>query len=906
MGVDVTDGTATKVGALTLTRHPARSKRTRQLSVGRQCIATGAGLQSGVAGVVSTIAIHCRDAQGNRRTLGGDVVTVTLKPEGGPKVDAHVIDNTDGTYTCNLLPGRANPYCTLTIMVNGTHIEGSPFKTQITSGGTDPAQTEVFGRGLYDGMSGRRCEFTIQTRDSYGNRCSVEGDKFGVRIAPIQSLVKELGTYLRKYEVHADVTDNGDGTHAVGFSVDHAGFYKIEVTKDCVPVGDSPYTTCIFNESIAFPPSIGFHPLPASNPDSLPAKRPAHDYVLCHDMVAVLDSEPVPLAKTAWREHLHYYKLTQLPHSEHWSCARLRGPLQPPPANRVCLAVDQCLIALCADDPPGTGASAGGVAALAAELDDEEAGPSTISEVRALDLSDMARLDGWTTLTVAGKPPNAVEGQAICVWEGKQALLCSGGRDGRGKVTNDVFLLQLSESTAGGTAQWRTLSEWPASVFAGEGFAARTKHSMTFLPPSSFWIFGGSDENDEPLNDLHVFDMAAESFSKPAALGEMPTPRVGHSACFVAERYLVVYGGCDVAGHVIETASAYDVVTATWQTVEGVAARANMRLASRGGVIYVMGGVDSAGAPTPPVPLGCEAFPFVQKACMDFVGNREQVVAVKPSGTLSSLRNTFTVEAVFMARTFPAYGPLCCKTDGGLKTGFGMMGLEHPAFKGDAEEGARVHFFVGNWSASGGGQEVNVAVEPDTWYHVCGTYDGKELRIYLNGALKDTFEHAIGEEEEFHSKGDLVVGGLPGKYAWDGMIDEVRLWDVCRTEDEVKEYMNDVVVGTGSAGKTPGLLGQWTFNEGAGDMVIDSSGNRNHASYDKYAGGVEMRRVQSRRPTIAHLLTESEKYVDAGFLRLQKWKREFEQRNERPPTKADIMLADPEIMGLARRLGEFS
>ena len=123
-----------------------------------------------------------------------------------------------------------------------------------------------------------------------------------------------------------------------------------------------------------------------------------------------------------------------------------------------------------------------------------------------------------------------------------------------------------------------------------------------------------------------------------------------------------------------------------------------------------------------------------------------------------------------------------------------------------------------------------------------------------------------------------------------------------RTEEELKANMNKPF----SNPITQNLLGQWTFNEGAGDMVIDSSGNRNHASYDKYAGGVELRRVQSRRPTIAHLLTESEKYVDAGFLKLQKWKREFEQRNERPPTKADIMLADPEIMGLARRLGEFS
>ena len=43
------------------------------------------------------------------------------------------------------------------------------------------------------------------------------------------------------------------------------------------------------------------------------------------------------------------------------------------------------------------------------------------------------------------------------------------------------------------------------------------------------------------------------------------------------------------------------------------------------------------------------------------------------------------------------------------------------------------------------------------------------------------------------------------------------------------------------------LVGQWTFNEGAGEGVIDSSGNRNHGSYEKYAGGVELRRVQSRR-----------------------------------------------------------
>ena len=41
------------------------------------------------------------------------------------------------------------------------------------------------------------------------------------------------------------------------------------------------------------------------------------------------------------------------------------------------------------------------------------------------------------------------------------------------------------------------------------------------------------------------------------------------------------------------------------------------------------------------------------------------------------------------------------------RCGFGLVGLEHPAFKGDAEEGPMIHFFVGNWSPSGGGQVAN-------------------------------------------------------------------------------------------------------------------------------------------------------------------------------------------------------
>ena len=49
--------------------------------------------------------------------------------------------------------------------------------------------------------------------------------------------------------------------------------------------------------------------------------------------------------------------------------------------------------------------------------------------------------------------------------------------------------------------------------------------------------------------------------------------------------------------------------------------------------------------------------------------------------------------------------------------------------------------------------------------------------------------------------------------------------------------------------------------------------------------------------------TEREKHIDANFMKLQGWKRAFEERNGRAPNKADIML-DEDIKAIARRLGE--
>uniref|UniRef100_A0A7S4JJR1 LamG-like jellyroll fold domain-containing protein n=1 Tax=Prymnesium polylepis TaxID=72548 RepID=A0A7S4JJR1_9EUKA len=301
------------------------------------------------------------------------------------------------------------------------------------------------------------------------------------------------------------------------------------------------------------------------------------------------------------------------------------------------------------------------------------------------------------------------------------------------------------------------------------------------------------------------------------------------------------------------------------------------------------------------MPVFKEIFPFAQTSCMDFLGNSSQIVSIKPTGSITGIRCHFALEAIIMPRSFGGHAPILTRTDSSFKSGWGLVGLEHPAFKGDVEEGPFIHFFFGNWSPSGGGQEVHTKIEYDQWIHVAGVYNGNELRIYVNGSFKDQLDYISSDEEMegLQAKGDVAIGAILGKYAFDGYIDECRLWDVERSEDQIKGAINKPIDNN-----TPGLLGQWTFNEGAGEVIVDSSGHRNHALFERYAGGVELRRVQSRRPWLQPDKSAREKMIDANFLKLQKWRKAFESSSGRPATKADIMLADPEIKNLALRMGE--
>ena len=104
------------------------------------------------------------------------------------------------------------------------------------------------------------------------------------------------------------------------------------------------------------------------------------------------------------------------------------------------------------------------------------------------------------------------------------------------------------------------------------------------------------------------------------------------------------------------------------------------------------------------------------------------------------------------------------------------------------------------------------------WIHVAGVYSATQniCKLYVNGVLKAD-KPAVGTLS--YSGSDLFIGNhVESGEDFDGLIDEVRIWDVARTQPEIMGHMDAALLGSEF-----GLVGYWRFNEASGQTVFDSS-----------------------------------------------------------------------------------
>lgn len=93
---------------------------------------------------------------------------------------------------------------------------------------------------------------------------------------------------------------------------------------------------------------------------------------------------------------------------------------------------------------------------------------------------------------------------------------------------------------------------------------------------------------------------------------------------------------------------------------------------------------------------------------------------------------------------------------------------------------------IGGWK---GIREVagGTILEPDEWYHVAFTYDGDTLISYIDG--EPDREAVIGGNIDV-AEAPFTIGSYKGEaYHWQGMIDEVSISNIARTEEEIKGMM---------------------------------------------------------------------------------------------------------------------
>lgn len=146
---------------------------------------------------------------------------------------------------------------------------------------------------------------------------------------------------------------------------------------------------------------------------------------------------------------------------------------------------------------------------------------------------------------------------------------------------------------------------------------------------------------------------------------------------------------------------------------------------------------------------------------------------------------------------------------------------------GSPESGFIIYATSGNfWSfwTGNGSPWYNLngpAITLNAWTHVAATYSAGTMEFFINGSSVGTLpapNFAVNPNRPLRIGAGVTEN--PINYFFNGQIDEVRVWNVARTEAQIQSTMN-----TGIIGSLPDLAANWNFDNINGGMVPDVSGN---------------------------------------------------------------------------------
>ena len=124
-------------------------------------------------------------------------------------------------------------------------------------------------------------------------------------------------------------------------------------------------------------------------------------------------------------------------------------------------------------------------------------------------------------------------------------------------------------------------------------------------------------------------------------------------------------------------------------------------------------------------------------------------------------------------------------------------------------------FAVNNWQTNDGKIVLEgsntflssaTAVTKDVWQHVAVVVNGTNVTFYINGNISGSYTGSFNATSAY----PLTIGDFSGgSYPFNGTMDELRLWNVSKSQQDIQAAMYTPLVGNES-----GLAAYFNFNQG--------------------------------------------------------------------------------------------
>lgn len=99
----------------------------------------------------------------------------------------------------------------------------------------------------------------------------------------------------------------------------------------------------------------------------------------------------------------------------------------------------------------------------------------------------------------------------------------------------------------------------------------------------------------------------------------------------------------------------------------------------------------------------------------------------------------------------------------------------------------------------------NTVINDGAWHHVAITFDGLTMRLYVDGVLDASSNRSFNTTDQNLRIGTIALPSSGENY--EGSLDEVRIWNVARTQEELRENRHLTLKGS-----EIGLVSYYQFN----------------------------------------------------------------------------------------------